>query len=108
MWVNKKFFNDSNRGQFIEGIYSDSIKKDSIPIKAFEMFLYKFLFYKSTIKAEISMIYILRQVTILLVFQRILRFLEGMKKLAYYFEAAMLRFIVHRSCSWTLTSFMNV
>lgn len=58
-------------GQFIEGIYSDSIKKDSIPIKAFEMFLYKFLFYKSMIKAEISMIYILREVTILLVFQRI-------------------------------------
>lgn len=71
MWVSKNSLMTQTMGQFIERFFSDSIKKNSIPIKAFEMFLYNFLFYKSTVKAEISIIYILRQVTILLVFQRI-------------------------------------
>lgn len=45
--------------------------KKSIPIKTYEMFLFcKFLLYKSAIKAEMSVTIFLRQITILLVFQR--------------------------------------
>lgn len=70
--------------------------KKKIPIKTFEMFLFrKFLFYKSMIKAEISIIIFLRQITILLVFQIINSEVHRrcLKKLTYYSETTMFRFV---------------